>query len=158
MAEGRGRAIPVGRAASALACAIALAGPAAATELYCLGTTSLNWNIAPSVLIGSAEDEHGFNGWFEFWLDTDDGSWSGRNIGSAALYSDGGTYTIASDGTGYRDHWVGVDAEAGRETLHIALEREPMTFLRVTRDGFADAGTCLDTTGRRFIDGREITE
>jgi hypothetical protein len=130
--------------------------PAVATEYYCLAKAATNWNIDPSRTVVSTEDQHGFNGWFEFWVDTATGEWRGRNVGSAAMYSDGGTYTVANDGTGYRDHWVGVDAEAGRETLHLLPTRDPVTFARVTRDGFVETGTCLTTDGREFLDGKEI--
>ena len=130
-----------------------LAAPAAADELHCLATASLNWNVQPPVLATSDTDPHGPQGWREFWVDTASGRWLGRTIGSAALYSDGGSFVVLADGTAYREHWVGVEDDGGRTGLRIDLTRQPATFLFTDRDGFADTGTCVPNTDGQHFDG-----
>ncbi len=132
------------------------ATPAAAADLYCLADSSVNWNNAAAESLSRANDPHGHSGWFEFWINTDTGEWSGRTIGSRALYTDGGTYRIERDGIGDQSHWVGVSPEIGAESLRIALSRSGMPYLRATRDGFAEIGSCRDTTGRKFFDGEDM--
>ena len=145
-------------AAMALAVALALPAPATAAEHYCLATGSLNWNVSPAHSILATQDEQGFLGWTELWVDTATGDFRERTVGSAALYSDGGTYSVFSDGTGYRQHWVGQIDHGGFESLRIDLTRDPIVFMRADRMGFVETGTCVETNGRRFIDGREITQ
>ncbi len=137
---------------------LAGASTASARELYCRTDGSLNWNVAGGHFLARADDEHGHSGWSEFWVDLESGVWRGRNIGSRALYSDGGTYRIASDGTHYRNHWVGVEDDANSQTLRLGLDRKPITFIRLDSDGFAEIGTCLFTADRQFIDGQEVTQ
>ncbi len=133
-----------------IAAVLALAaGHAAAEEHYCLSAAGINWNM------GSAHPADGNA--FEFWIDMATGEWKGRNIGSRALYSDGGTYGIVSDGSQYRAHWVGIEDHGGFGSLRIDTRREPMPFIRLDRDGFAEIGTCVPLNGRKFIDGQEVS-
>lgn len=133
-----------------LGATLALAAfPAAGEEHYCLSAGGINWNMGVPQPADASR--------FEFWVDTATGEWRGRNVGSRAMYTDGGTLDIVSDGTAYRAHWVGIEDHGGFESLRIALTRDRMPFIRLDRDGFAEIGTCIPTGGRTFIDGREIT-
>ena len=132
--------------------------PVAAEELYCLVTGSVNWNNSTPHVTLATGDENGAAGWAEFWVDTTSGEWRGRTIGSRALYSEGGTYTVLADGSGYRQHWVGQIDHGGFESLRLDLKRDPIVFMRADRMGFVETGTCVATEGRRFIDGQEIVE
>ncbi len=142
--------------AMALALICLGAAPAAAAELYCLAESSVNWSSGAAQSLSRASDPQGHSGWFEFWINTETGKWSGRTIGSRALYTDGGRYSIQSDGTGYRTHWVGNSPETNAESLRIALGRKGMPYLRVTRDGLAEIGSCRDASGHSFFDGEEM--
>jgi hypothetical protein len=134
---------------------LVLAGPASGAELYCLAEAVVNGNVSPPLLLTPETGPHANSGWSEFWVDTETGDWRYRTIGSAALYSDGGIFVIAADGTGYRQHWVGIEDHGGFETLRIDREREPMHFQRADRDGFVEFGSSIKTAGRTFIDGVE---
>ncbi|MGV3649954.1 MAG: hypothetical protein ACO1OK_00895, partial [Devosia sp.] len=109
-----------------------MAAPATAKELYCLTDASANWAVAePRVALHDEETL----GRAEFWVETETGDWRYRTVGSAALYSDGGTLDVLADGTGYRQHWVGVEDQGGLASLRIALSRDPMRFVLADRDG-----------------------
>jgi hypothetical protein len=137
---------------------LALSSQARGAELYCLATGTVNWNVSPPHMIVSTENEHGFAGWAEFWVETATGGFRERTVGSRALYTGGGAYTILANGSDYRQHWVGQIDHGGFESLRIDLTRDPMTFMRANRTGFVEVGTCVETEGRSFLDGREITE
>ena len=129
------------------------AAPAAADELYCLADAWASWVAVEPRLNLHDEDTLGRA---EFWVDTQSGDWRYRTIGSAALYSDGGTLSVLADGTGYRQHWVGVEDHGGFAGLRIALSSDPMRFVLADRDGGLAFGTCVATEGRRFLDGEEL--
>lgn len=132
------------------------AAPAAADELYCLADAWASWVVAPPVVTAHDDADDHSSGRGEFWVETDSGEWRYRTIGSAALYSDGGTLGVLSDGSGYRQHWVGVEDHGGFAGLRIALSSDPMRFVLADRDGGLAFGTCVATEGRRFLDGVEL--
>ena len=130
--------------------------PTRAAELYCLSEGAVNWtNGTPETLL-PAEGDQGDKGWFEFWIETDSGSWRGRHIGSRALYDSGGSFRVISDGTGSRAHWVGIEESGGFEGLRIDLGSAALPFLRIRRDTFVELGTCAPVAGRTFFDGEEV--
>lgn len=171
--------------AASLAVLLSVAGPSAAgaAELYCLTYDARTWgdgwvrpgpndqgftpppelpltrNLSPleKDLGPFPPGLPGEGNAFEFWVNTKTGEWTERVIHGRAGTTDGGTFEILTDGTGYGADWVGVTPELA-EMLRIDLKSSPMGFLRTRQHQWLETGTCIDTEGRQFFEGREVVE
>ncbi len=140
------RAAPI---AALLACTVS-SGTAA--ELYCRQTGHVNWADGTPIAFANAEGDWGGS---EIWLNTSTGDWRQRFIGSRALYTDGGTFEVLNDGSGYRADWVGITPELA-EMMRINLRQEPSPYVRVLRGQAIETGLCIDPGQDTYIDGELV--